>query len=73
MSKNTINTCSIFTKETEKVLLEYNITNWLGGQWWLSFDGLFKVIEREARKYIDVKKIDSLYRDIYRLHFWHLN
>ena len=66
----TINKCSIFTPEVEKILLENKITNWIWWQWF-NLETLFKTIITEASKYIDVNKLDSLFNDVKRLSMPH--
>lgn len=70
MKNKTINKCSIFPPEIEAILVKNNIVNWVGGEW-ANLDIIFTKIIDIAKDYIDIEKVDKLYKDVYRLHFLH--
>jgi len=67
-----VNRCSIFTPEIEKILLDNKITNWIWWEW-ANIEYYIKFIINKLEKYkiYDINKSEKLYNDIYRLHFLH--
>lgn len=67
---NTIETCSIFDIEIEKILLDNNIVNWIWGKWWFNFDRFFKDNITVIKEYIP-EKWNNLIHNVKRLSIVH--
>jgi len=67
-----IETCSVFSKDVEKILIDNKITNWIWWDWF-NIDELIKTILNTLEKLKIWKHSEwhQLYKDIYRLSVWH--